>query len=284
MLRATCVRCLCLCYAHACPMTGRCQRCFPPRRPDLLRPRVAAIALCPAPRLTLCLPRARCPPLQELTRLEDYFNQLMIEREAQLAIERKKARAPTCALRPWPPPRLARSMSAPLSPESLLWLAAWYRRRSWRGYRRSRRRSTRRPRCCRRCGAAATRGGTSSARSRAGRRARAAKARRRSSQACVVCIFARFVYARERKMALIEAEWLVACAPPPRRGAQCRRLPLTPPHRKASMSSSCDPSGCSKTSFKRYRSDPYTNDPMHDHQGYPVPPAGRRSRLASITG
>tara|TARA_B100000780_G_scaffold236001_1_gene176750 strand:- start:349 stop:450 length:102 start_codon:yes stop_codon:yes gene_type:complete len=33
-----------------------------------------------------------------LTRLEDYFNQLMIEREAQLAIERKKARAPTCAL------------------------------------------------------------------------------------------------------------------------------------------------------------------------------------------
>merc|ERR1711957_960565 len=28
---------------------------------------------------------------KELTRLEDYFNQLMIEREAQLAIERKKA-------------------------------------------------------------------------------------------------------------------------------------------------------------------------------------------------
>ena len=86
------------------PVTGRCHRCSPPRRPRLLRPRVAAIALCPAPRLTLCLPRARCLPLQELTRLEDYFNQLMIEREAQLAIERKKARAPTCALRPWPPP------------------------------------------------------------------------------------------------------------------------------------------------------------------------------------
>ena len=28
---------------------------------------------------------------KELTRLEDYFNKLMIEREAQLAIERKKA-------------------------------------------------------------------------------------------------------------------------------------------------------------------------------------------------
>ena len=122
--------CTCTCYARAMlmhmlctwvrPMTRRGRRGSPPRRPNLLRPRVAAIAPCPAPRLTLRLPRARCLPLQELTRLEDYFNQLMIEREAQLAIERKKARAPISRLATLAAPRPARSIAAPLSPEPSL--------------------------------------------------------------------------------------------------------------------------------------------------------------------
>ena len=45
------------------------------------------------------------------------------------------------------------------------------------------------------------------------------------------------------------------------------------------MSSSYDLSDCSKTSFKRYRFDPYTSNSMHDHQGYPVPPQAEEADL-----
>ena len=109
----------CTCYARAMLMHMLCTR----ERPMTRRGRRSSpspIAPCPAPRLTLRLPRARCLPLQELTRLEDYFNQLMIEREAQLAIERKKARAPISRLATLAAPRPARSIAAPLSPEPSL--------------------------------------------------------------------------------------------------------------------------------------------------------------------